>query len=322
MKNYNSIDLVKFVMALCVVTIHTFLVDGMEPSIIRDLLHALICSAVPFFFITSAYFVMQRENDADVFRYWKRIFQLYLIWCVINYVGLRMLGHDFSMDNLRNAIYDMLANGFNVLWYMWGIIVVLPFLRKIRCGGAYPIIFLAIAICAYLFNRAYTHYGSLENPGQLWTWAAFLFKGKYIGLTNICLALTYLSIGAFFAKSGYTPKRKLSLLLIILGAVEMHFEKYKGVALGVPVIAFGLFPIVKDWSLNSSWLSFRWLRKMSTLIYFIHGVVIVGISQVVSGLDMCEFVIWCIVILCCIAISALLLKLSKLKRLQWIAKLY
>ena len=36
MKNYNSIDLVKFVMALCVVTIHTFFADGMEPSIIRD----------------------------------------------------------------------------------------------------------------------------------------------------------------------------------------------------------------------------------------------------------------------------------------------
>lgn len=196
------------------------------------------------------------------------------------------------------------------------------FCEQCDVGGAYPIIFLAIATCAYLFNRAYTHYGSMENPGLLWNWAAFLFKGKYIGLTNICLALTYLSIGAFFAKSGYTPKRKLSILLIILGAIEMHFEKYKGVALGVPVIAFGLFPIVKDWSLNCSWLSFRWLRKMSTLIYFIHGVVIVGISQVVSGKGMCELVIWCIVVLFCIAISALLLKLSKLKGLQWIAKLY
>lgn len=51
MKNYNSIDLMKFVMALCVVTIHTFFVENMEPSIIRDFLHSLICSAVPFFFM-------------------------------------------------------------------------------------------------------------------------------------------------------------------------------------------------------------------------------------------------------------------------------
>ena len=102
----------------------------------------------------------------------------------------------------------------------------------------------------------------------------------------------------------------------------MHFEKYKGVALGVPVIAFGLFCLVEKWHLNCNWMSFRWLRKMSTLIYFIHGVVIVGNSQVVSGKGMCGLVIWSIIILCCIAISALLLKLSKMKGLQWIAELY
>lgn len=29
--NYKSIDLMKFMMALCVVTIHTYIVDSMEP---------------------------------------------------------------------------------------------------------------------------------------------------------------------------------------------------------------------------------------------------------------------------------------------------
>ena len=50
MQNYNSIDLMKFVMALCVVTIHTNIVDIMEPSLLRDILHSLIRSAVPFFY--------------------------------------------------------------------------------------------------------------------------------------------------------------------------------------------------------------------------------------------------------------------------------
>lgn len=312
----------KFVMAICVVTIHTFFIDRMEPSLIRDFLHSLVCSAVPFFFITSAYFVMQRENDADVWRYWKRIFQLYLVWCVINYVGLRMVGNDFSKENLLRALYDIIANGYNVLWYMWGILVVLPLLRKIQRGGANSIIFLIIAACAFLFNRVYTHYGSMENPGMLWAWAVFLFQGKYFGLTNFFLAMTYLSIGTFFMQSKYRPKSMICWLLIIVGAVEMHFEKYKGVALGVPVIAFGLFCLVEKWHLNCNWMSFRWLRKMSTLIYFIHAVVIVGISQLVLGIAMCEFVLWCIIVLFCIIISAILLKLSKIQGMQWIAKLY
>ena len=189
-------------------------------------------------------------------------------------------------------------------------------------GGASPIIYLVIALCMYLFNRAYTHYGSMENPGTIWSWAVFLYQGKYFGITNFCIAMTYLSIGTFFMQSEFRPSKKICWLLIIVGAVEMHFEKYKGVALGVPVIAFGLFSLVEKWHLNCNWMSFRWLRKMSTLIYFIHGVVIVGIIQVVSGKGMCELVIWSIIILCCIAISALLLKLSKMKGLQWIAKLY
>ena len=71
MRNYNSIDLMKFVMALCVVTIHTYIVDGMNPSFLRDILHSLIRNAVPFFFITSSFFIMKRERDTDVKRYWK-----------------------------------------------------------------------------------------------------------------------------------------------------------------------------------------------------------------------------------------------------------
>lgn len=320
MKNYNSIDLVKFVMALCVVTIHTFFVEEMAPSIFRDILHSLICSAVPFFFVTSAYFVMQRKDNADVYRYWKKILNLYLAWCVINFVGINLLGRSLSMDCLRSSIYDMLTNGYSVLWYMWGILVVIPLLRKLQNGGASSWVFLVLGTCAFLFNRAYTHYGSMEDPGLIWKWAVFLYKGKYVGITNICLALTYLSIGTFLVVSKYNPKTKLCVLLIILGAVEMHFEKYKGVALGVPVIAFGLFPLVKNWSLNCSWLSFRWVRKMSTLIYFIHGIVIVGISQ--AHLNLGIFAIWCVIMLCCVVFAALLLELSKVRGMQWIKKLY
>ena len=56
-QNYNSIDLMKFVMAIAVVTIHTYIVNQMAPSLATDLVHAWIWSAVPFFFMVSAYFM-------------------------------------------------------------------------------------------------------------------------------------------------------------------------------------------------------------------------------------------------------------------------
>lgn len=57
---YNSIDLVKFVMALCVVTIHTSYFDTIEYNVVREPLIALIRSAVPFFFMCSSYFIVKK----------------------------------------------------------------------------------------------------------------------------------------------------------------------------------------------------------------------------------------------------------------------
>lgn len=128
----------KFIMALCVVTIHTFFVENMEPSIIRDLLHSLICSAVPFFFITSAYFVMQRNENGGILKYWKRIFQLYLSWSVINFISVSLINRNLCVENVQTCIYQILFNGYSVLWYLWGILIALPLLIKLRDGGAKP----------------------------------------------------------------------------------------------------------------------------------------------------------------------------------------
>lgn len=317
--NYNSIDLIKFIMALCVVTIHTYIVDSMKSSILQDFLYSFIRSAVPFFFITSAYFVMQRNENGGILKYWKRIFQLYLSWSVINFISVSVINRNLCVENVQTCIYQILFNGYSVLWYLWGILIALPLLIKLRDGGAKPLYFLVIAVMAYLFNRAYTHYGSMENPNKIWLWSAYLYKGKYFGITNLCLAITYLSIGSFFSMYKYRQYKVISVALIILGSIMMHFETHKDVALGVPVIAFGLFPLIKEWQLNLSRVSFKWLRKMSTLIYFVHIIIITSIDLVYPGMDVIK---WGVIIASCIFVSALLLALRKMKYMSWIARLY
>ena len=193
------------------------------------------------------------------------------------------------------------------------------YINKTTRRGAKPWCFLVIAVLAYLFNRAYTHYGSMENPGTIWSWAVYLYKGNYFGITNLCLAITYLSIGSFFSMYKYRQYTVISVALIILGSIMMHFETHKDVALGVPVIAFGLFPLIKEWQLNLSRVSFKWLRKMSTLIYFVHIIIITSIDLVYPGMDVIK---WGVIIASCIFVSALLLALKKMKYMSWIARLY
>lgn len=159
----------------------------------------------------------------------------------------------------------------------------------------------------------------MENPGTIWSWAVYLYKGNYFGMTNLCLAITYLSIGSFFSMYKYRQYTVISVALIILGSIMMHFETHKDVALGVPVIAFGLFPLIKEWQLNLSRVSFKWLRKMSTLIYFVHIMIITSIDKVYPGMDIIK---WLVIISSCIIVSALFIALSKKKHMSWIAKLY
>ena len=84
----------------------------------------------------------------------------------------------------------------------------------------------------------------------------------------------------------------------------MHFEVHKDVALGVPFIALGLFPLVKDWVLNISWISFKWLRKMSTLIYFIHVIVIVAVDEFLP--NMVALSRWSVIVVICILLLSLI----------------
>ena len=56
-KQYNTIDFFKFVMALCVVTIHSDVIDVMESEVLRRIDFMVVYSAVHFFFIVSSYFL-------------------------------------------------------------------------------------------------------------------------------------------------------------------------------------------------------------------------------------------------------------------------
>lgn len=186
-------------------------------------------------------------------------------------------------------------------------------------GGAQPWMFLCVALFAYLFNRVYTHYGSMNNPGKLWNWAVFLYNGKYFGITNFCLALTYLCLGSYYVKSEKTISRWACFALIILGVVMMHFETHKDVALGVPVIAFALFPLVKEWKIKCRYVSFKWLRKMSALVYFSHLIVITLIGLFLKEMNVLT---WFVIEVGCIAFSAMLLWVEQFPCMSWVKKLY
>lgn len=84
---------------------------------------------------------MQRKEKDGIIKYWKRIFQLYLSWSVINFISVSLINRNLCVENVQTCIYQIFFNGYGVLWYLWGILIALPLLIKLRDGGGKTFVF-------------------------------------------------------------------------------------------------------------------------------------------------------------------------------------
>lgn len=90
-KNYYGIDLLKFIMAVCVVAIHTQPLYSVQSIVVQRLFDTITSLAVPYFFSVSG-FLLFSKIDADIScrknmevckRYLSRVLSLYVIWNII-----------------------------------------------------------------------------------------------------------------------------------------------------------------------------------------------------------------------------------------------
>lgn len=85
---YKSIDLIKFIMALFVVTIHCNIINSIDNEFFNRICTSIIYSAVPFFYVTSAYLLFRHINLKRDFKnkfkkYYIHIAKMYIFWFVL-----------------------------------------------------------------------------------------------------------------------------------------------------------------------------------------------------------------------------------------------
>ena len=139
-KNYYGIDLLKFIMAVCVVAIHTQPLYSVQSIVVQRLFDTITSLAVPYFFSVSG-FLLFSKIDADIScrknmevckRYLSRVLSLYVIWNII-YLPITIFG--FKENNMSFARYvldcirGLLFIGQQFyswqLWYLLSVIFVI-----------------------------------------------------------------------------------------------------------------------------------------------------------------------------------------------------
>lgn len=342
-RNYDAIDLMKFIAALLVVALHT---DAFYD--VNHTLYVMVCDgisrlAVPFFFIASAFFLYLPNRGGGTLskersiKYIKRLAVLYASWFIV-YIPLTIYNKFYlSSYPLKETIFRYVrslffSGGFSGGWYLTSCVFCTWLFSVIDSSNLSKNVkqHLVIGMSAiiYLFCVVTSGYSVLMdrlNIRKAYDLYELLFCQPYL---SIIVGVPYFAIGKYMAAhDDCNPPAWVCAVTFVLYIVEMLLvDKFK---LGGPINHYFLllpcvvllFAKVKRSTVKIKYA--RLLRSFSTVIY---------LSQFI-WIFMMEFIEWVFkitltqtekyifVLLLCFAASAVISGLKNRNGFKWLGKL-
>lgn len=233
LKQYDLIDLVKYVGSIFVVFIHT-----LSSGIGMQLGGILGRFAVPFFLIVSAYFFKRKlsgmqDVDLQIQYYSLRIFKLYLFWLVVNlpciaYGTLHFFRESqFSLGKasfifIIRCLYNAVP-GYGISWYLTASIFSAWVLGKLAkrfssialVGMTFP--FFLVSVFSSMYGVVMRSFSSLDMWCSLFPPANSIFAGLFF----FALGMLLFEYRGFWI-DGFSIKWILSLAAVSLLGVLLE----------------------------------------------------------------------------------------------------
>lgn len=282
-KNYNSLDLFKFIMAVFVVCIHTFPWGKFSDNIIVDIFDMLTTIAVPFFFLTSGFILARKFKDSYasetnqriVFNRFKQMVKMYLIWTAV-YLPLGIYDYvrnDYSFFysiaiTLRKIAFR--GENFNswMLWYLLSTIYALLFVwvtMKLKCKSRYLPVFSAFFfILISIINKIAWSEQSLPSFLEI---IKTLIKYT-ITDGRVLTGFVFIPLGIFISLNQKIIKYAAFLTFPCFAGMLIEKDSWY-YSLVSAFFYIGFFCLVLRINLKDSGV-YLILRKSSKIIYFTH----------------------------------------------------
>lgn len=321
-KQYSTIDILKFIMALFVIMIH---VKPNEHSGLLTMLFAPALSvAVPVFFVISSLFFFNKSTigNTSLFKYCKRIGLLYFCWFIIDAWFIwknksyftQSVGSGY-MEFLKDLIF---ASTFPGSWYLSASVmgVTLVFLLN---KFLHPIIVFTITfIVACYIAKIEMLPESMRIPYELY---ATTFR-KEVNL-SFPAQMVWISIGQLL--SIYMPKREnrkiwipyLWLSFIISYIILIFYNNSLGLRI-IMVISIICICILIEIKTH---LIYERIRNYSVLMFFFHFSIAGKMhyfTELVGDTLFTNWVYYLIVVSLSIFFAEIILRLEKNKHLSFL----
>lgn len=323
-KFYSSMDIAKFVACICVVAIHTGPFANVDETLRWGLYASLIELAVPFFFVSSGFFLGKKvlkgvKPVKEIIKdYILRLLKPYIFFSIINILeNIVLMLH--SGENIKIILLDVLQSvifyPYGALWFVWacivGALMLYPFMKYKKCNTA-----IAIGVLLYMFAMLCSSY-SFAVEGTI---VQKLTEG-YLNIfqtymNGVLVGFVFLGLGikcAEIEESPFNVRSAIILMFIVayalnivekmcLRSVSVESSYVFSYLLLCPLLVLVLIHTKIIISPKASVL----LRNLSTGIYFMHRPVLFFVE--IAFLN--PLVRFVIVTVSCIAICVVVYKIK------------
>lgn len=310
MERNLSIDILKVILAIAVVFLHTRIFYDVSTLLSHVFVQGIFRLAVPIFLVITGYYFFY-INSIQRYKTWlKRIFILYAVWMIF-YLPIWWT-QSFSYN------FSVLYNGYYVLWYIQGVLLggsVLYFCRAINAKK----LFIGSAVL-FLFGVMLQQVGNLH-----------LFQGQMDAELNtytvhrnfLLVSFPFLTLGFLLNKCQDIVKNKIKIkllhvivvfFLVIVESLANYFFISRKESLDQMFSLFIAAPIIFLYFLNKNILGInKELASLSTAIFLIHPFFIYHLK----GYFLNQQTLFSLVVLACSIFAGLIL-LQMNKKLKYL----
>ncbi|GKX30042.1 membrane bound serine racemase VanT [Vallitalea longa] len=292
-KEYAGIDYFRIIAVLLVIAIHTS--PLLSISRIGNFILTRIIGrvAVPFFFMTSGFFLFNELSKRRLYGFLQKIGLLYGI-SIILYLPINIYNGYFAQDDLLlNILKDIIFDGtLYHLWYlpaiMIGAYISFHLIKRLGYKKAF-----ALAIILYIIGLlGDSYFGLTRSFKPLRGLYEYIFMVSDFTRNGVFFAPVFLILGGMIAKRKkqcsiqfYMIGFFTTLLLMIVEGLYINgirFQRHDSMYILLIPTMFFLFNMLILFEGKSLII----LRKTAMIIYIIHPMVIIGIRLIAKLTNM------------------------------------
>ncbi len=284
-REYGALDVVRLVAAFLVITVHISPLVQWSEAADFFLTRVLARLAVPFFLMTTGFFVLpgDRDGQSSVRREVRKLAWMYLLAMAI-YLPIGIYAGHYQGLSIPDVVRLVVFDGtFYHLWYFPAAILGLLLLDVLGKHGPRWIC-LAVCVALYLLGLlGDSYWGLTERIPLLSDGYRLLFRFSSYTRNGIFFAPLFLYLGQWQARRETSGTQRGNALCFAAAFAAMTAEAFvlRGMALQrhdsmyllLPVCALALFRLALGWHMPAKPL----LRRASAWVYLLHPAVLVAV---------------------------------------------